>query len=140
MHKFNPRVCDSLSEPLFFVSVVYKLSKRKTDDILKMLHTILFGRRGKVNWIYNWCLLLSNFLFLSWSLKNLVTWKHCSASKISRHNDIRCWQQFFFYLNSSTCSLQSDQITLKVNYPLSFKWWQMVLSIVISSIDMLILE
>ncbi|THG21565.1 DNA ligase 1 isoform X2 [Camellia sinensis] len=28
-------------------NVSYKLSKRKTDDTLKLLHTILFGRRGK---------------------------------------------------------------------------------------------
>ncbi|XP_060199555.1 DEK domain-containing chromatin-associated protein 4-like isoform X2 [Lycium barbarum] len=28
-------------------NVAYKLSKRKTDDTLKLLHTILFGRRGK---------------------------------------------------------------------------------------------
>ncbi|TMX01857.1 hypothetical protein EJD97_023411 [Solanum chilense] len=28
-------------------NVAYKLSKRKTDDTLKMLHNILFGRRGK---------------------------------------------------------------------------------------------
>ncbi|MCD7456122.1 hypothetical protein HAX54_030697 [Datura stramonium] len=27
--------------------MAYKLSKRKTDDTLKLLHTILFGRRGK---------------------------------------------------------------------------------------------
>eukprot|EP00268_Persea_americana_P017905 TRINITY_DN1874_c0_g1_i2.p1 TRINITY_DN1874_c0_g1~~TRINITY_DN1874_c0_g1_i2.p1 ORF type:complete len:767 (-),score=281.32 TRINITY_DN1874_c0_g1_i2:358-2658(-) len=34
-------------------NVVYKLSKRKTDDTLKMLHTILFGRRGKAFHIKN---------------------------------------------------------------------------------------
>ncbi|XP_049356626.1 DEK domain-containing chromatin-associated protein 4-like [Solanum verrucosum] len=28
-------------------NVAYKLSKRKTDDTLKLLHNILFGRRGK---------------------------------------------------------------------------------------------
>ncbi|KAI8553007.1 hypothetical protein RHMOL_Rhmol06G0311800 [Rhododendron molle] len=28
-------------------NVAFKLSKRKTDDTLKLLHTILFGRRGK---------------------------------------------------------------------------------------------
>lgn len=33
---------------IYYVSVAYKLSKRKTDDTLKMLHNILFGRRGKV--------------------------------------------------------------------------------------------
>ncbi|ERN17765.1 hypothetical protein AMTR_s00047p00118220 [Amborella trichopoda] len=28
-------------------NVAYKLSKRKSDDVLKMLHVILYGRRGK---------------------------------------------------------------------------------------------
>jgi hypothetical protein len=30
------------------VSVAFKLSKRKTDDSLQILHTILFGRKAKV--------------------------------------------------------------------------------------------
>jgi hypothetical protein len=33
---------------MFSASVSFKLSRRKTDDTFKLLHTILFGRRGKV--------------------------------------------------------------------------------------------
>jgi len=32
----------------FSALVAFKLSRRKTDDTFKLLHTILFGRRGKV--------------------------------------------------------------------------------------------
>jgi hypothetical protein len=35
-------------------TVAFKLSRRKIDDTLKLLHTILFGRRGKV---ISFCLL-----------------------------------------------------------------------------------
>ncbi|KAK3013182.1 hypothetical protein RJ639_007901 [Escallonia herrerae] len=34
-------------------NVAYKLSKRKTDDTFKLLHTILFGRRGKALQVKN---------------------------------------------------------------------------------------
>jgi protein DEK len=40
-----------------FSTVAFKLSRRKADDTFKLLHTILFGRRGKV------IRLLFNFLF-----------------------------------------------------------------------------
>lgn len=33
---------------VFCVTVAYKISRKKTEDILKLLHTILYGRRGKV--------------------------------------------------------------------------------------------
>ncbi|KAF3785454.1 hypothetical protein EJ110_NYTH27820 [Nymphaea thermarum] len=36
------------SLPVFIGSVAYKLSKRKSDDTLKMLHAIIYGRRGKL--------------------------------------------------------------------------------------------
>ncbi|CAA3004435.1 DNA ligase 1-like isoform X1, partial [Olea europaea subsp. europaea] len=34
-------------------NVAYKLSRRKTDDTFKLLHTILFGRRGKAAQVKN---------------------------------------------------------------------------------------
>ena len=35
------------------VSVFYKLSKRKTDENIKLLHSLLFGKKAKVN-LYQW--------------------------------------------------------------------------------------
>lgn len=33
---------------IFSAPVAFKLSRKRTDDTFKLLHTILFGRRGKV--------------------------------------------------------------------------------------------
>lgn len=48
----EPSLCttDCLDVCLFFftVSVAYKLSKRKPDDNLQLLHMILFGKKAKV--------------------------------------------------------------------------------------------
>ncbi|MFS7922225.1 hypothetical protein Hanom_Chr03g00246451 [Helianthus anomalus] len=47
-----------------YISVAYKLSKRKAnDDTLKLLHTILFGRRGKALQIKSNILQFSGFVW-----------------------------------------------------------------------------
>ena len=43
------RVAHLCSLILFTVSVAYKLSKKKADSNLQMLHTILFGKKSNVN-------------------------------------------------------------------------------------------
>ena len=55
---------------MFFVSVAYKLSKRKPDDAIKLLHTILYGRRAKV--ICDW-MSLSNITLIFF----IVHWSSC---------------------------------------------------------------
>jgi len=47
------------SSYLWTVSVAFKLSKRKPDDNLHMLHTLLFGKKGKVMYLILFVLFLS---------------------------------------------------------------------------------
>jgi len=51
--------CYPIKLMLYKLSVAFKLSKRKPDDNLHMLHTLLFGKKTKVMFLRLFVLFLS---------------------------------------------------------------------------------
>lgn len=67
---------------LWTVSVAFKLSKRKIDDNLQLLHTILFGKKAKVNfWL--------NFLFSDFRCFALIL--SGSFFQLKKNNIVVCF-------------------------------------------------
>ncbi|GER45973.1 DEK domain-containing chromatin associated protein [Striga asiatica] len=56
-------------------NVAYKLSRKKNEDILKLLHTVLFGRRGKAGQLKNNISRFSGFVWHDNEEKQLTTLK-----------------------------------------------------------------
>ncbi|KAG5017628.1 hypothetical protein JHK85_023764 [Glycine max] len=73
-------------------NVAFKLSRRKTDDTFKLLHTILFGRRGKAVEIKSNILRFSGFVWRDNEEKQMIKVKEkldkCNKEKLLEFCDV----------------------------------------------------